>query len=94
MINLISSDLDQALVHLKKRQNEDKNFTWEIIIVDDGSRDKTTEVALAYTKIEGDHLFRHFVQIQQLFTLINTKLNAVELEKYKKMCDQITKIRE
>jgi len=50
--------VDEALVHLKKRQAEDKDFTWEMIIVDDGSKDKTTQVALEYTKQEGSERVR------------------------------------
>ena len=33
-------------------------FTYEVVIVDDGSTDKTYEVAVAYTKKYGDDLIR------------------------------------
>jgi dolichyl-phosphate beta-glucosyltransferase len=33
-----------TLTYLKARSQADPTFTWEIIIVDDGSKDKTTEV--------------------------------------------------
>jgi dolichyl-phosphate beta-glucosyltransferase len=36
--------LDETLQYLQKREKNNENFTWEIIIVDDGSKDKTSEV--------------------------------------------------
>ncbi|XP_033098308.1 dolichyl-phosphate beta-glucosyltransferase-like isoform X2 [Anneissia japonica] len=42
--------LDEALLYLENRQKEDSSFTYEIIVVDDGSKDKTSEVALEYCK--------------------------------------------
>jgi len=44
--------LEATLKSLKERQKNDKSFTWEIIIVDDGSRDSTTKVGHQYGKQE------------------------------------------
>jgi len=45
--------MNETIDYLKKRKQKDPNFTWEIIIVDDGSRDKTTKIGLDYSKKEG-----------------------------------------
>ncbi|XP_071127375.1 dolichyl-phosphate beta-glucosyltransferase-like [Mytilus edulis] len=42
--------MDEALEYLEKRQTESPSFTYEIIIVDDGSSDKTSETGLKYSK--------------------------------------------
>ncbi|KAM9729732.1 dolichyl-phosphate beta-glucosyltransferase [Menidia menidia] len=42
--------LDEAIEYLENRQKRTPSFTYEVIVVDDGSRDKTTEVALNYMK--------------------------------------------
>jgi len=41
--------LDECLDYLERRAKDDSHFTYEVLIVDDGSRDKTTEVALGYS---------------------------------------------
>ncbi|XP_039601746.1 dolichyl-phosphate beta-glucosyltransferase [Polypterus senegalus] len=50
--------MDEALDFLEKRQKKDPSFTYEVIVVDDGSKDKTTEVALKYTERYGDDKVR------------------------------------
>lgn len=42
--------LDEALSYLEKRSKTDATFQYEVIIVSDGSKDSTVEVALAYAK--------------------------------------------
>ncbi|KAJ7515332.1 hypothetical protein O6H91_22G010700 [Diphasiastrum complanatum] len=46
----LSGALDETLRYLQKRANMEKQFTYEIIIVDDGSKDKTLKVAFDYVK--------------------------------------------
>ncbi|XP_053157175.1 dolichyl-phosphate beta-glucosyltransferase isoform X2 [Hemicordylus capensis] len=49
----LPSMMDEALDYLEKRQKQDPAFTYEVIVVDDGSRDQTTKVALKYTQKYG-----------------------------------------
>lgn len=37
--------MDETLQYLKERAAADPKFTWEILIVDDGSPDRTSAVA-------------------------------------------------
>jgi dolichyl-phosphate beta-glucosyltransferase len=53
--------MDETLEYLKSRAKEDPNFTWEIVIVNDGSSDHTTEVALNYVKRESAERVRLLV---------------------------------
>ncbi len=50
--------MQSTLSHLAERQKHDPNFTFEIILVDDGSRDRTAEVMLDYTRSHGTDVVR------------------------------------
>jgi len=50
--------LNETIEYLKQRSKADSKFTWEIIIVDDGSKDTTTKVALSYCSQESVNTFR------------------------------------
>ena len=45
--------LDETLEYFKTRIERESDFTYEIIVVDDGSRDQTSEVALDYSSRHG-----------------------------------------
>uniref|UniRef100_A0AC35U2Z7 Dolichyl-phosphate beta-glucosyltransferase n=1 Tax=Rhabditophanes sp. KR3021 TaxID=114890 RepID=A0AC35U2Z7_9BILA len=45
----ISLMLNECTEYLSERASKEKQFTYEIIVVDDGSRDKTSEIALTYS---------------------------------------------
>lgn len=42
--------LDEALDYLEKRSQADATFQYEVIVVSDGSKDSTVQVALQYGK--------------------------------------------
>ena len=50
--------IDEMVPFLKEREAKDKKRTWEIIIVDDGSPDRTSEAALKYVASEGSDRIR------------------------------------
>ncbi|XP_069747791.1 dolichyl-phosphate beta-glucosyltransferase isoform X2 [Narcine bancroftii] len=50
--------MDEALEYLESRLKKDSLFSYEVIVVDDGSKDKTTEVGLKYSKKFGSDRVR------------------------------------
>lgn len=56
--NRLKPMLDECLLFLDQRQSVNADFTYEIIIVNDGSKDKTSEVAAEYTKSRGSDKVR------------------------------------
>jgi dolichyl-phosphate beta-glucosyltransferase len=49
--------MDETMAYLEKRQYQDSGFTYEVIIVNDGSTDNTSDVALGYvTKYGADRV--------------------------------------
>lgn len=42
--------LDEAFGYLEKRSKMDATFQYEVIVVSDGSKDRTVEVALGYSR--------------------------------------------
>ena len=46
----LPSMLKETIDFLEERRNRDPSYQYEIIVVDDGSKDKTSEVALAHGK--------------------------------------------
>lgn len=56
--------LDEALNYLEKRQTHDRTFTYEVIVVDDGSEDQTSKVALKYCQKYGSDKVRVITLVQ------------------------------
>jgi dolichyl-phosphate beta-glucosyltransferase len=50
--------LDDALKELIEKQEQDPSFSFELLIVDDGSKDKTSETAFSYAKKSGNDTIR------------------------------------
>ncbi|XP_078259293.1 dolichyl-phosphate beta-glucosyltransferase [Rhinoraja longicauda] len=50
--------MDEALEYLEQRLKKDSSFSYEVIVVDDGSKDRTTEVGLTYSKKYGSDAVR------------------------------------
>jgi len=45
--------MHDTITYVKQRADKDAAFTYEIIVVDDGSRDKTADVAMSFVEKEG-----------------------------------------
>lgn len=56
--NRMHAMMAETLPYLQKRAREDSSFTYEIIIVDDGSRDATDHIALEYVSRYGTDAIR------------------------------------
>lgn len=50
--------MDEALEYLEERKKKLKSFTYEVIVVDDGSKDKTTQIAQSYCNKYGSDKIR------------------------------------
>ncbi|KAJ8785557.1 hypothetical protein J1605_007154 [Eschrichtius robustus] len=50
--------MDEALGYLEERQKQDPTFTYEVIVVDDGSKDETSKVAFKYCQKYGSDKVR------------------------------------
>ncbi|XP_064636766.1 dolichyl-phosphate beta-glucosyltransferase-like [Lineus longissimus] len=50
--------MDETLAYLEGRQKSESSFTYEIIVVDDGSKDNTSRVALGYSEKYGSDKVR------------------------------------
>ncbi|KFB47700.1 AGAP008315-PA-like protein [Anopheles sinensis] len=56
--------LDECLEYLDERSRKEKDFTYEVIVVSDGSRDRTVDVALEYVKRHGTEKVRVLALVQ------------------------------
>ncbi|XP_035312090.1 dolichyl-phosphate beta-glucosyltransferase isoform X1 [Cricetulus griseus] len=56
--------MDEALNYLEKRQKQDSKFTYEVIVVDDGSQDQTSKVAFKYSQKYGSDKVRVITLVQ------------------------------
>jgi dolichyl-phosphate beta-glucosyltransferase len=50
--------MEETLNYLTAKKKKDPSFTYEIIVVDDGSRDKTSQVALEFSRKHGSDVIR------------------------------------
>lgn len=50
--------MDESLEYLEERKKKLKSFTYEVIVVDDGSKDKTTQTAQSYCNKYGSDKIR------------------------------------
>lgn len=56
--------LDETIEYLENRARKSENFKYEVIVVSDGSRDRTVEVALEYSKKFGTKKVRVLKLVQ------------------------------
>eukprot|EP01117_Protostelium_nocturnum_P020219 TRINITY_DN89_c0_g1_i1.p1 TRINITY_DN89_c0_g1~~TRINITY_DN89_c0_g1_i1.p1 ORF type:complete len:324 (+),score=75.24 TRINITY_DN89_c0_g1_i1:170-1141(+) len=54
----LSIMLDETIEHLSARKDKDSSFSFEIIVVDDGSKDNTSNLSLQYAKTFGSDIIR------------------------------------
>jgi dolichyl-phosphate beta-glucosyltransferase len=50
--------LKETFKYLDEKKKKDPSFTFELIVVDDGSTDKTSQVALEFSKPYGTDIMR------------------------------------
>uniref|UniRef100_A0A5F8GEC7 Dolichyl-phosphate beta-glucosyltransferase n=1 Tax=Monodelphis domestica TaxID=13616 RepID=A0A5F8GEC7_MONDO len=56
--------MDEALEYLEMRQKQDPTFTYEVIVVDDGSKDQTSQIALNYCQKYGNDKVRVITMVK------------------------------
>ncbi|XP_041776581.1 dolichyl-phosphate beta-glucosyltransferase [Anopheles merus] len=56
--------LDECMEYLEERARKEKDFTYEVIIVSDGSRDRTVDVAMKYVEKYGVEKLRVLALVQ------------------------------
>ncbi|XP_044524188.1 dolichyl-phosphate beta-glucosyltransferase [Gracilinanus agilis] len=56
--------MDEALEYLEMRQKQDPTFTYEVIVVDDGSKDQTSQIALNYCQKFGNDKVRVITMVK------------------------------
>lgn len=50
--------LDETLAYLHERSLRDSSFTWELIVVNDGSKDHTPDIIMEYVQRESSEKVR------------------------------------
>ena len=53
MCAIVPVMMDEAMPYLEGRRESDPSFTYEVIIVNDGSKDDTSDVVLKYVRQYG-----------------------------------------
>lgn len=67
--------LEAALEHLEQRLKKQKDFTYEVLIVDDGSTDDTTQCAYEFAKKWEKKHNKTFDDKQRAFHVLSCMLN-------------------
>ena len=73
--------MDECISYLEQRRKADEAFAYEVIVVDDGSNDKTTEVARKFSKRYGIEKVRVLTLLENrgkggAVTMVCSGLNA------------------